>query len=894
MTDIAVVRLRCEHLTDPLGLHARAPRLGWVVQAERRGVAVSAHQVLVASSADLLAADTGDLWDSGQLPGAAGTLVPYAGAALASRQAGHWKVRVWDEDGRCSAWSSSARFEMGLLDPSDWVADWISVVRPPAGEPDRKVAPYFRSEFLLPEEPVTRARAYVSALGLYDLHLNGSRLSDDVFRPGWTDYDKRIQYQVYDITDRLRPGPNVIGAVVGDGWYAGDIGMGKREVWGSWPELLVQVEVDTADGERVIVRSDAAWAECGAPATWLATNGPIVSNDLQLGESYDARLELGEWSSPGYDAGDWKPPFPGGGPVGSLSPTVAEPVRRIEEIVPGSLVEQAPGTWVFDLGQNMVGWCRLRVSGPAGTTVTIRHAEMLDPDGSIHTANLRGALSTDHYTLAGTSPEEVWEPRFTFHGFRYVELTGLPGTPTLDSVTGVVAHSDAPTAGTFTCSNALVNQIHSNVRWGQKGNFVDVPTDCPQRDERLGWMGDAQVFVGTATFNLDVAAFFTKWLRDVRDAQLENGAYPDVCPRFGRSNPPAAPAWGDAGIIVPWTLYRRYGDIGILADHIESMEGWIDYLHRRNPELLWQHVRGMDWGDWVAIGADSPKDVLASAWWAYSTRLLAQAEAVLGRLAPAKRYSDLAEGIRQAWNDAYVKPDGTIEGATQTVYALALRFGLLDEHLRLGAAARLVADIEDRDGHLSTGFMGIAHLLPALTENGALDVAYRLLQNDTFPSWGYSIRQGATTIWERWDGWTEESGFEASGMNSFNHYAFGAVGEWLYETVGGIRVDHTAPAVVTIHPRPGAGIVWARTTYPSIHGDVACSWALQDGVLTVDATVPVGPSAQIWLPAPPGAAVTEGGVPADEADGLTALPSLPEAHGWTAAAGTYHFMVESR
>ena len=897
MSELAVGALRCEHLVDPLGIDVGSPRLTWVLESARRGTSQAAYRLLVASSIERLAADEGDVWDSGPVETGATALVAYDGPPLASRQACHWKVKVWDDAGEESRWSAPALWEMGLLAPEDWAADWLTVIRPKPGEDGYALARYLRASFELPDVPVVRGRAYVTALGLYELHCNGAKVSDGCFRPGWTDYDKRVQYQVYDITASVRPGANAVGVILGDGWYAGDIGMGKREQWGSWTELLAQIEVELSDGTRRTIPTKTGWtidktdaSLVVSPSAWRAAPGPILSNDLQQGETYDARLELHGWSMPGFDDHEWDPAFPGGGPVGRLAATCSQPVQAMEELVPRSVASPAPDTWVFDLGQNMVGWCRLRVRGEAGKTVTIRHAEMLKPDGTMYTENLRGAGNIDRYTLAGGT-EEIWEPRFTFHGFRYVELTGFPGEPTLDAVTGIVAHSAAPRSGTFECSNPLVNQLYSNINWGQRGNFLEVPTDCPQRDERLGWMGDAQIFAATATLNMDVAAFFTKWLKDVRDAQLENGAYPDVCPRFGRGNASAAPAWGDAGVLVPWALYRRYGDLGLLEEHFESMAAWIDYLHRRNPDLLWQNVRGMDWGDWVAIDADTSKDAAATAWWANSTALLARAAELLGRTDDAHRYADLAEKIRRAFCAAHVHDDGTIESGTQTIYALALRFGLLEPALRAKAAANLVADIKERDGHLSTGFMGIAHLLPALTEAGELDVAYGLLLNETFPSWGYSIRHGATTIWERWNGWTEENGFEASGMNSFNHYAFGAVGEWIYETLGGVAVDHAAASTINIRPRPGGDITWATTTYESIYGSVGCSWTTSDDGLVIEARVPANASAEVWVPVGEGATVTEGAGPAEHAEGVEPLGRREDSLVFRVGSGQYRFAV---
>ncbi|MBN2308622.1 MAG: family 78 glycoside hydrolase catalytic domain [Candidatus Hydrogenedentes bacterium] len=742
--------------------------------------------------------------------------------------------------------------------------------------------PYLRKPFTA-AKPVRRATAYASALGLYELRLNGVKVGRDMFTPGWTDYATRVLYQTYDVTELIERGENALGAVLGHGWYSGYLGWEpNRGHYGQHPRLLVQLEIEYADGSADVVVSDTSWR---------ASHGPIIGGDLYMGEQHDARRERPGWDRPGYDASAWRPAAAAAPTDALLQAYPGVPVRAVMELAPQSVSEPVPGTFVFDMGQNMVGWARLRVTGAPGDKVQLRFAEMLNPDGTVYVENLRGARCIDEHWLRGGA-EEVCEPRFTFHGFRYVELTGYPGRPGPDAVTGIVAHSDTPPAGSFECSHPLINQLQCNIVWGQRGNFLEVPTDCPQRDERLGWMGDAQVFARTASFNMDTAAFFTKWMQDVVDGQSDSGGFPNVAPRAVVENDAAA-AWGDAGIIVPWTIYQCYGDTRMLERYYGPMQGWIEHLRARYPGLLWTTpVPGVgEYGDWLSNDADTPKDVVVAAYFAYSTDLLARIAQVLGRWDDARRYARLFEEIKTAFVREYVDDDGRIQGATQTCYVLALRFNLLPEELRAAAAAHLVEDIRARDGHLSTGFLGGAYLMPVLSDAGHTDVAYGLVQNESFPSWGYSIRHGATTIWERWDGWTEQKGFQDPGMNSFNHYAYGAVGEWLYRYVAGIDLDPAAPAYerIVIRPRPGGGLTHARAEYESIRGRIFSSWQIQNGRFCLDVTIPANTVAAVHLPASPPEAVTESGKPAAAADGVTCTASEGGAAVFQIGSGTYRF-----
>ncbi len=826
------VALRCEYRTNPLGIDAPAPRLFWRLEAPgRQNVKQTAYQVL---------ADEGTLWDSGKVASSQTTHIPYAGKALRSGQRVAWTVRVWDEADQPSEWSEAAFWQMGLLSPEDWNAEWISGP-PPQPMLDLTPCPYFRREFTL-HKPVARATLSAAARGVYRLSVNGRRVGDAHFAPGWTDYKKRLAYQTYDVTNLVQTGANTLGAILGDGWYAGYVGFdSKRENYGKRPHLLAQLAIEHADGTAETVGTDQHWQ---------AATGPILFSDMLMGETYDARLTLDGWDTPGFDAAAWLPVNPEGGGAGDvrLAAQADPPVRLTEELTPQSVTPAAPGTCIFDLGQNMVGWVRLQVQGAAGTIVRLRFAEILNPDGSLYITNLRSAKATETYILSGQGVE-TYEPHFTFHGFRYVEITGYPGVPGLDTVTGCVLHSDIPKTGEFECASPLVNQLVQNIDWGQRGNFLSIPTDCPQRDERLGWLGDAQIFVRTAAGNRDVAAFFTKWMDDVVDAQSPDGGFPDVAPRLVDLSD-GAPAWGDAGVIVPWTIYQVYGDTRLLETHYGAMAQWIEYLHSVNPDGLWRIRRNNDFGDWLSIAADTDKELLATAYFAYDASLMSKIAALLGRAEDAAKYAALFDSIKAAFNTAFVSNDAKLKGDTQTAYVLALRFGLLPEDKRTAAAKHLVEDIEAKNWHLSTGFVGVGYLCPVLTDSGYADVAYRLLLNETFPSWGYSIRHGATTIWERWDGWTTDKGFQDPGMNSFNHYSLGSVGEWLQRYAAGIDTDPARPgyAHLLLHPYPSRRLPSVRASFESLHGRIASAWTLDGAAFHWAVTVPPNVTATATLP----------------------------------------------
>ncbi|HEY8668582.1 MAG TPA: family 78 glycoside hydrolase catalytic domain [Tepidisphaeraceae bacterium] len=768
---------------------------------------------------------------------------------------------LWARDGAgvVTAIASNARAEWS----ADGMAPWRKAreVGPYGCAPwgDFAVAigrsPLLRKAFTV-AKAVKSARLYATALGSYRLHLNGQRVGNEAWTPEWTDYRQRVLYQTYDVTSLLQQGTNALGALLGDGWYAsGMMGNLNRFDFGPPPvRLRAQLRVDYTDGTSDTIATDG---------TWRAMAGPILRSELYAGETCDRRKLPPGWDTANFDDGAWPVALVVETEARQLDAQMSPPVRITRELAPRTLSNPSPGVWVFDMGQNMVGWARLRVGGsagkvPRGTMVRLRFAELLKPDGNVYRANLRGANATDTWWLRGDDVEML-EPHFTYHGFRYVELTGFPGTPALEDLVGCVAHTDAAWVGQFECSEPAVNQLWRNISWGQRGNIFSVPTDCPQRDERFGWMGDATVFAPTSCYNMDLAAFYTKWMQDIVDGQSAAGGFGDVSPRASVCRPrDGAPAWADAGIFVPWTVYRMYGDTRLLEKHYGAMEKYMRYLAEANPDFIRTNRRNNDFGDWVPADSETPKDLLATAFWAADATIMSVVARALGKADDAARYDKLHQAIRAAFIAHYVKEDGVVGNGSQTCQVLALQFQLLPDGLADAAGRHLVGDIEKRGGHLSTGFIGTAFLMPVLSEAGHSDVAYRLLLQREYPSWLYMVDCGATTIWERWNSWNKETGPHEPGMNSYNHYAFGSVGEWLYRYVGGIDMHTGKPNHIMIRPCPGPGIDWAKTSYDSIYGPVGTEWRKQGDELVVEVMIPANCSAGVVLPAKDRSAVREG------------------------------------
>jgi len=1001
------VHLRCESVSNPLGIDVANPHLSWQSDSTERNWVQTAYQIVVSTSPSPALDASAEVWDSGKITSAESVGITYGGRKLEPRTRYYWSVRVWDANGQSSQASETAWWETGLLNQA-WKAKWIAWKNPEqeseldgvrwiwvAGQDALKVAPKVVAEFrfdldltqkpreatlfllargsfvakvnghevgtksdwseferediaqqlvvgknlveinvtalepdnptpqpatktvtaalagllkiadsdgrntripineawsgrlastptwqpvvvagnlsdshfgkILPgslpqpavllrkrfsvSKPVKTARLYATALGSYRMFLNNERVGHDILTPDFTDYSRRVLYQTYDVTSLVAAGSNAIGAILGNGWF------GSGMTWQGKPfsflppptRLLAQLEIEYVDGTRDVVATDESWL--GAPS-------PIRRSEIYAGEFYDARLEQADWAKASFDDSAWSPALTAAAPSIAVVGQVSAPVHVTQTITPVAVMPLANGTYVFDMGQNMVGWVRLKASGPAGTQIRLRFAEILSPDGSIYRDNLRNADATDAFILAGRG-EETYTPLFTFHGFRYVEVTGYPGVPTTAALTGEVINSlnGGPT-GTLVTSSDLINRMWKIGLWGQRGNFLSIPTDCPQRDERLGWMGDAGVFWRTGTFNFDIEAFSHKFLSDITDAQTKDGAFTNVSPDLLRPDgSEGAPGWGDAGVILPWTVWLQYGDKQAITDNWKAMEGWMDFIAKANPNFLRTKGVGPNYADWLAPDDRTPKDLLATSYWALIAGMMVDMARATDNKEAVERYTALNENIRKAYQATYIKDNGEVVGGTQTAYVVTLYMKLAPPALEATMVNRLVADIESRGWHLSTGFLGTPFLLFTLADHGRADVAYRLLLNETYPSWGYMLSKGATTWWERWNGDTGDPG-----MNSYNHYAFGSVMAWVYRSVAGIdtNVDGAGYREIVVHPVLDPRVTHARGEYDSVYGRIVSDWNAKPGEsFSLNLTIPANTRAKIYLPAIPNAKVME-------------------------------------
>src|SRR5579884_316850 len=838
--NVTIADVRFEHLRDAFGVGQACPRLSWTVETTvaewyQAGYEIEAYgpDGQLRERTERVASDQS-------------VLVPWPFAPLLSRECLTVRVRVWGVDGQSSAWSALSPVEAGLLSASDWIARFVT----PDWEEDTtrpQPSPLLRHEFDV-RTGMMRARLYVTALGVYEAQLNGVTVGDHVLDPGWTSYDYRLCYQTFDVTGLLQEGRNAIGAMLGNGWYRGRLGFGggRRNIYGDRLALLAQLEIDYADGTSERIVTDE---------TWRAARGPILASDIYDGETYDARLERPGWSNPAYDDHDWVGVRRLEHNLATLVAPSGPPARRTELLTPVAITTAPSGRTIVDFGQNLVGRLRLTVQGKAGQTITLRHAEVLE-HGELSTRPLRRAEATDRYTLRGDGVE-TWEPRFTFHGFRYAEVDGWPGTLQADNIRAVVCHSDMERTGWFECSDPLINRLHENVVWSMRGNFLSIPTDCPQRDERLGWTGDIQVFAPTACFLYDCAGFLTSWLADLAAEQdAAKGVVPFVVPNILPMPPIPASAWGDAAVIVPWVLYQRYGDVGILAAQFESMRAWVDRVASLAGERhLWD--KGFQFGDWLDPSAPPDKPaavrtdphVMATAYFARSAELLGQAARVLGRTEEEAHYLQLAAEVRDAFDAEYVTPAGRVLSDAETAYALALEFGLLKNvEQRRHAGQRLVALVRESGYHISTGFVGTPLICDALCSVGEIEAAFHLLTQRECPSWLYSVTMEATTIWERWDSLLPDGSVNPGQMTSFNHYALGAVADWLHRTVAGLAPAAPGYRRIAVQPHPGGGLTHARARHITPYGAAECAWTSEGGQIEVVVVVPPNATASITLP----------------------------------------------
>lgn len=881
---LKIVKLKCEYRENPIGIDVMHPRISWQLLSEVRGIRQTGYQMQISKDDTF----TSILWDTGMVKSAQSIHVAYNGPEFKSRTRYYFRVRIQDNKGNNSGWSDTAFWETGLLGEVEWVAEWIK----PAidSEVMQEASPMLRRTFEVKGE-VKAARIYATALGLYELHLNGSRVGDCLFTPGWTSYRDRLQYQTYDVTGMIKSGNNAIGAILGKGWFKGNIGWGGGcDFYGDSQALLLQMHILYEDGKEEMLISDTGWK---------SSAGPILMSEIYHGETYDARLEKKGWSLPEYDSAGWQGVDVFSYTKDTLTAQENVPVRIIQEIKPVSIIKTPAGETVIDFGQNMTGWVHFSVEGPAGTVVTLKHAEVLDSQGNFYTENLRSAKQMIKYTLKGEGVE-YFEPHFTFQGFRYICVEGYPGEILTEHFIGRVIHSDMEKTGSFECSNELVNQLQHNILWGQKGNFLDVPTDCPQRDERLGWTGDAQMFIRTACFNMNTAPFFTKWLRDLHAEQSLDNGVPFVVPNVLDDKSFSSSAWGDAATICPWTLYLCYGDERILEQQYESMKMWVEYIRNQGDSpYLWN--TGFHFGDWLGldskpdsyIGATST-DFIATAFYAYSANILVKTARILGKQEDVRLYEELYSNILEHFRKEFVTPNGRLAVETQTAHVLALMFDLVEEKDRKRTGDTLAKLIKDNKNHLTTGFVGTPYLCHVLSNNGYNDLAYELLQQTDYPSWLYQITKGATTIWEHWDGIREDGSFWSRDMNSFNHYAYGAIGDWLYRVVAGLDTDQEHPGYrhILIKPHTGNGLTFARASLQSMYGEIRSEWETTSTGMKLQVAIPANTTATVILPGAVLENVREGGSSLEGLEGVSRYEQIDGGVRLELGSGTYKFVYE--
>ncbi|WP_194775393.1 glycoside hydrolase family 78 protein [Pararhodonellum marinum] len=879
---LSLTLLRCENRVNPVGLDVTEPRFSWELVSDKRGTLQTAYEVRVSKTSNF----KNPVWASGKVESGQSILVKYQGEKLIPNQTYHWQVRTWDNQGQVSGWSSAATFKTGYFGASDWSAQWIGQGFP---EEKSRPSPYFRKEFAA-ENKIEQATAYISARGLYMASINGNKIGNDYLTPGWTSYHHRIQYQVYDVTELIQSGQNAVGVVLGDGWYRGSIGFtGQEMFYGDELSFLMEIVLEYADGSKQKIISDDSWT---------SGKGAVLSSDIYNGETFDARSEPKGWNQVGFEASSWMPVKTKDYGYEDLVATYNEPIRAQENFPVKQLFTTTDGEKVMDFGQNLVGFVRFKVRGNAGDTVKLSHAEILDKEGRFYTDNLRAAKQQITYILKG-GEEEIYAPYFTFQGFRYIRLDAFPGEIKEADFTAVALYSDMETTGSFTTSHELLNQLQHNIKWGQRGNFLDVPTDCPQRDERLGWTGDAQAFSRTATFNLNVHPFFTKWLKDVALDQKEDGAIPFVVPNVIGEGATGSAGWADAATIIPWDMYLVYGDTSILETQYESMQSWVGYMENTAKNYLWN--TGFHFGDWLFYRPDDDNDgraavtdkyLIAQCFFAHSTQIMIRTAAVLGKVEDVKKYEALLAEVKAAFLKEYLTPNGRLVSGTQTAYVLTLHFDMLPNNLRQQAADRLAENINSY-GHLTTGFLGTPYLNHVLSRFGYDDLAFQLLLREKYPSWLYPVTMGATTIWERWDGIKPDGSLQTPNMNSYNHYAYGAIGDWMYQHLAGIQLvpEHPGYRQFVIKPKVGGDLTQVKGSLKTYYGEIISDWKIEEGKFNMTVQVPANTQAMLYLPSSDKSRILEGGKNMSTKSAWSAMPLEGEYTPVKLGSGNYTFEV---
>lgn len=882
-SDITPVNLRVEYKNNAF-TDVEKPRFSWELISAIDDQVQTAWELIVSSSEQILQSGRGDIWSSGKVNNNITNQVEYNGKLLSSNKKYYWKVRSWDKKGVAGKWSTAAYFNTGLIKQTDWKALWIGHdLNAESVDENYHLPPaaYMRKEAIVRNE-IKSANLYVSSLGLYEFYINGKRIGDDYFAPGWTDYNKRVYYNAYDVTKELANGKNVFGAIVATGWYSGYLGYAllvgssiTHSFYGKVPLLKAQVEIEYKDGRRETIASDASWK---------ASSGAIREADILNGERYDARLEWNDWNRKGFNDAQWKNvQLDNSRDAVTLQLYPGNPVKIIEELKPVSIAENN-GKYIVDLGQNFSGVIQFTLKGNKGDSVVLRYGEMLHPNGKLVTENLRRARATDTYIFKGDIKEEKWMPSFTYHGFRYVELSGLKQKPAINNFKGIVLSSATPVSGSFETDNAMLNQLYKNIVWTQRSNYFDIPTDCPQRDERLGWTGDAQVYMRSAAFNNDIAAFHTKWVKDLNDAQWDNGAYPVYAPIPSengvatiRKSDTYSPGWAEAGIVCPYNIFKMYGDKRIVKEAWPYMEKYMQFLETKSkgkyvfPEASFEEIEPKGgFGDWLSVGKKTPPDMLATMYYNYCALLMAEMAEGVGNIEKAKYYKVISDKIKTAFAEHYIAADGKLKtnaaaygdgkgyvdgnlgfsGHTQTAYANAIYLQILSEDNIIKAGNYLKALVAGNNNHISTGFLGFKPMLPALSATHNSDVAYTLLKDTVYPSLGFEVINGATTIWERWDSYIKGEGFRHNAsMNSFNHYAFGAVCEWMFQHMAGIQPDGAGFNTFIIKPEVDSrGINYVKAEYRSINGTIKSSWRKSGAKIVFRVFIPVNTNAEIVLP----------------------------------------------
>jgi alpha-L-rhamnosidase len=849
---VSVKNLRCEDRINPLGIDILSPRFSWILSSEHRNIKQAAYEIRVSETSG-----KGDFWYSGKKMGSQSIYVPYEGDHLKSGGIYSWQVRVWDNQGKVSEWSEKSFWQMGMLKSSDWKAKWIE-----SGLPSDTVngpVIMFRKSFSASKK-IKSATAFITVHGMYEAFINGKKMGDAFLTPGWTSYHKRIQYQVYDVTSMLDKGENAIGVMIGSGWYRTALAWNdNKNIYGKKLGLLFQLELKFEDGSQETVVSDGSWK--------TSDEGPVRVSEIYNGETDDARLEQTGWDKTGYDDHKWQTVIEKNYPMTNLTGTYNETVKKHEVFHPVNMFRTPNGEQIIDFGQNLVGWAQFKLRGKAGETLIVDHAEVLDKAGNFYTENLRAAKARNTYILNGKG-EEFFEPHFTFQGFRYIRVSGNINEIRKEDVSAVTLYSDMQPTGQFSCSNPMLNQLQHNIQWGQKGNFLDVPTDCPQRDERLGWTGDAQAFSRTASFNMGVHNFFSKWLKDVSADQNADGRVPFVVPNVLDSTAGGSAGWADASTIIPWNMWLAYGDPLILEEQYPSMKAWVGFMKDHSQNFLWN--RGFHFGDWLFYrpaddndgrAAVTDKYLIAQCFFAHSTQLLINAAEVLNKSEDVKYYTGLLKQIKEAFLKEYVTPSGRLVSSTQTAYVLALQFDMLPEDLRSQAARRLTENVHDYDNHLTTGFLGTPYLCHVLSRYGYDSLAYTLLLQDTYPSWLYPVKMGATTIWERWDGQKPDSSFQTPGMNSFNHYAYGAIGDWMYRNISGIDTYADGPGYkkIIVRPHTGGQLDYANASLETSYGKLVVQWKIREGHFELNCEIPANTTASFYIQAASAEDILENG-----------------------------------